>query len=233
MIVRELFDGHPWSVLSRDVGPVDGWGEPTAPTVRGGCASPELSVLDVFEAAAHDEVTGVLVRRAWRARAEREIIATIASNRPSALLMVDLDHFKQHNDRLGHLAGDVVLAEVVWAIRSGLRHVDLIGRYGGDELAVLLHEVRSRAQVLEIAERLRRRVQHLTVRLPAAVGAAVLQGMTVSVGGAVARPGSTTQLADLVGAADAAMYAAKEAGTKTVRVVEIPVTSTPNGRTRQ
>lgn len=94
------------------------------------------SVLDVFEAAAHDDLTGTLVRRTWRARAEREIGAARPGVHP-ALLMIDLDYLSFHNDRLGHVGGDWVLAEVVRTVRFGLRHVDLIGRYGGDEVVGL------------------------------------------------------------------------------------------------
>lgn len=188
-------------------------------------AVPELSLLDMFEAAAHDEVTGTLTRRAWRTRAEREIAAT-GPDRTLALLMVDLDHFKQHNDRYGHLGGDLVLGEVVWAIRRSLRHVDLIGRFGGDELAILLPDVDHLHCAVEIAERLRRRVEDLTVHLPrdlSGAGGYAVDGLTVSIGAAVTRAGTAPRLADLIGVADAAMYAAKASGRNAVRAGETPV----------
>ncbi|WP_197519569.1 GGDEF domain-containing protein [Pseudonocardia sp. HH130630-07] len=201
-----------------------------------------VSILDVFESAAHDDVTGTLLRGVWRTRAEREIAAAVQSGRRPALLLFDVDHFKQCNDRFGHAAGDLVLAEVVWTIRRGLRHVDLIGRLGGDELVALLTDDHELAQAARIAERLRRRVEHLSVPVPT-VRAAKLAGtrtgdadhrqtteVTVSVGAAIGRPGSAPELSVLLEAADGAMYAAKAAGRNTVRAVETTadgVTGTP------
>lgn len=98
--------------------------------------TPSMAVLlDAVETAVHDGRTGTLTRDAWHARAAT---ALDESRGRAALLLVDIDHFKVWNDRYGHLTGDRILGEVAYAVRSALRHVDLIGRWGGDELAVLL-----------------------------------------------------------------------------------------------
>jgi diguanylate cyclase (GGDEF)-like protein len=124
-----------------------------------------------------------------------------------ALLLCDLDHFKQVNDRFGHAAGDAVLQDVAYVMRAALRAGDSIYRVGGEEILVVLPGA-SREDALEIAERLRRRVRE---RRPVGVG------VTISIGVAVARSG-TVDTDDLVARADGALYAAKAGGRDTVRV---------------
>lgn len=124
-----------------------------------------------------------------------------------ALLLCDLDHFKQINDLLGHAAGDAVLQDIAYTMRATLRAGDSIYRVGGEEILVILPGA-DEAAAVEIAERLRQ-----AVRLRRPVGAAV----TVSVGVAVSQPGSV-DTDDLIARADAALYAAKAGGRDTVVV---------------
>jgi diguanylate cyclase (GGDEF)-like protein len=124
-----------------------------------------------------------------------------------ALLLCDLDHFKQVNDQLGHAAGDAVLQDVAYVMRATLRAGDSIYRVGGEEILVVLPGA-SRAEAIEIAERLR-----VAVRDRQPVGVEV----TVSIGVAVSQP-DTVDTDDLIARADAALYAAKAGGRDAVMV---------------
>jgi len=124
-----------------------------------------------------------------------------------ALLLCDLDHFKQVNDRLGHAVGDAVLQDVAYTMRATLRAGDSIYRIGGEEILVVLPGA-DQDDAVEIAERLRRDVR---TRRPVGVG------VTVSVGVAVSRP-ETVDTDDLTSRADAALYAAKAGGRDAVVV---------------
>ena len=122
-----------------------------------------------------------------------------------AVLGCDLDHFKAVNDTLGHAAGDAVLQDVAYVMRSALRAGDSIFRVGGEEILVLLPGA-SRTDALEIAERLRQQVRE---RRP--VGITV----TVSIGVAVTES-ATVDTDDLIARADLALYEAKDAGRDAV-----------------
>lgn len=130
-----------------------------------------------------------------------------AEGESHAFLLCDLDHFKQVNDRFGHVTGDAVLQDVAYTMRATLRAGDSIYRVGGEEILVMLpgagHE-----DSLEIAERLR-----VAVRSRRPVGVEV----SVSIGVAVAEPGRV-DCDDLLARADAALYAAKAAGRDLVYV---------------
>ncbi len=152
-----------------------------------------------------DPLTGLFNRSALEQRlAELESSTDAGIDVPHALLLCDLDHFKRVNDRLGHAAGDTVLQEVAYAMRSSLRAGDSIYRIGGEEILVVLPGA-TRADAIDIAERLR-----LAIRDLQPVGITV----TASIGVAVSRPGVTTD--DLVNHADEALYAAKANGRDNV-----------------
>jgi diguanylate cyclase (GGDEF)-like protein len=124
-----------------------------------------------------------------------------------ALLLCDLDHFKQVNDQMGHAAGDAVLQDVAYVMRATLRAGDSIYRVGGEEILVILPGA-GREEATEIAERLR-----VAVRERQPVGVEV----TVSIGVAVSKP-AKVDTDDLIARADAALYAAKAGGRDTIRV---------------
>jgi diguanylate cyclase (GGDEF)-like protein len=124
-----------------------------------------------------------------------------------ALLLCDLDHFKRVNDRLGHAAGDAVLQDVAYTMRSSLRAGDSIYRIGGEEILVVLPGA-SEGDAVAIAERLRSAVSK---RRPGGVD------LTISIGAAVTKP-SRVNTDDLVARADAALYSAKANGRDTVCV---------------
>ncbi len=173
------------------------------------------------EAVNTDDKTGLLTAAAWHTRAERELTRPGAA--PSAVLVVDLDHFKDVNDHHGHVAGDIVLGAVADGLQGEVRDHDLVGRFGGEEFVVLLAGVDSADgdEVLAIAERIRLRVAALRVEIPTPDGPLTVAGLTASIGAAV-HPGHGDDVGTLMQAADAALYAAKRAGRNTVRLASQP-----------
>jgi diguanylate cyclase (GGDEF)-like protein len=133
--------------------------------------------------------------------------------------MLDLDHFKQINDTYGHLAGDTVLRAVAETMTAAVRSGDAVGRWGGEEFAILLPAVNA-TELRSIAERIHRHIRALAIDLApdttadSATGSepATASGLTVSIGGALYPSSGITTVDDLVVAADTALYAAKQAG---------------------
>jgi len=156
---------------------------------------------ELLEAARTDAKTGLANPAHWRTVAERELRRARQGGEPLAVLMVDIDHFKAVNDDYGHVVGDRVLAAVGAELQAGVRPRDLVGRFGGEEFAVLLPGT-SLTAAEQTAQRLRRRVQQLTC--PAGPGGRPVQ-VTISVGVAVMRS-PAVDVTGLVDAADAALY---------------------------
>ncbi|HVX04202.1 MAG TPA: diguanylate cyclase, partial [Rhodanobacteraceae bacterium] len=154
-----------------------------------------------------DPLTGVFNRRAW-ARRLAELQERVRLRGESlSLLFLDLDRFKEINDRFGHDAGDRALQTVAAVLREELRDVDEIGRYGGEEFVVALPGVDARRAV-QIAERIRGRLQQLA-------SAAAEGGLpTVSIGAASAH--GEQDVDTLIRRADQAMYVAKKSGRNRV-----------------
>ena len=160
------------------------------------------------ELATHDELTGLHNYRFFADRLREEVLRSERYGRPLALLMADIDHFKQVNDSFGHQIGNLVLLQVAQALVAGLRTTDLVARYGGEEFVVLLPETEVAAAAL-VAE---------TLRVAVAAGHAPdLPPITISLGVSAHQPGDPTG-ALLVAAADAALYQAKEAGRNRVMI---------------
>jgi diguanylate cyclase (GGDEF)-like protein len=163
------------------------------------------------QAARTDSKTGLLTMGFWREAAGRELKRARRLVDPLGVLMLDLDHFKSFNDRMGHLVGDQVLRAVADELRSQTRPYDLVGRFGGEEFVILLPGV-GIAQVEHIADRIRERISQLRVLVdgphdrPVTVG-----GISVSIGAAV-RPNDGDDIEQLLLAADGALMAAKAAG---------------------
>ena len=160
--------------------------------------------------AAVDDLTGVANRRAIIAALDRDVARAVRLREPLALMMLDIDHFKQVNDRWGHQAGDAVLRAVAQGLQQRLRAQDLIGRYGGEEfLVVLPHTAREGAQ--QLAQALCAAVQ----ATPCTWGEESIP-VTVSIGvfAGCLEPG--VQSDQLLQAADSAMYRAKAAGRNAV-----------------
>jgi diguanylate cyclase (GGDEF)-like protein len=169
-----------------------------------------LNQAQLRAAARTDPKTGLLNAAAWQEEAEREIVRARREHRSLAILIADLDHFKQVNDHYGHLVGDRVLGVVANALQAGLRPYDFLGRFGGEEFTVVLPNADG-VEAARIAERLRRDVAMTLLELD---GGRTVR-MTVSIGIAVLdRHG--TDLTDLLAAADVALYGAKAAGRNRV-----------------
>ncbi|MGE0079995.1 MAG: diguanylate cyclase [Thiohalomonadaceae bacterium] len=156
-----------------------------------------------------DELTQVYNRRYLTQRLNEEFAAAQRYHAPLAVLLLDLDHFKRVNDRLGHPVGDEVLRLTAQVIRRNLREVDVIGRYGGEEFLVLLPHT-SHADALAVADKIR-----------AAVESASLPDypdlrLTTSVGLAAYPDPQVHCASELVKRADEALYAAKSTGRNRV-----------------
>jgi diguanylate cyclase (GGDEF)-like protein len=162
-----------------------------------------------------DELTGLANARAFRSILDREIERSRRFETPLGLVMLDLDDFKQVNDRHGHQQGDEVLASVAAVLREFSRDIDAPARYGGEELAVVLPQTDSEGAAL-LAERMREAVARL--RVPS-VGAGGPLRVTASFGVASV-PESATDREELVAAADAALYRAKRGGKNRVERAE-------------
>ena len=140
-----------------------------------------------------DPLTGCLNRRGFEERVTAEIDQGVRNGRPFAVVMIDLDRFKQINDSQGHAAGDQLLRWTVQTIQRTIRPMDSVGRLGGDEFAILLPGS-GHADALEVAERVEK-------TLLARVGAAT---------GVASFPSHGVELDELLSHADAELYAAKE-----------------------
>jgi diguanylate cyclase (GGDEF)-like protein len=155
--------------------------------------------------ALRDELTGLHNRRFLEETLPRLVAHAERRSTSLAVMMLDLDHFKQVNDRYGHAAGDAVLREVGRLLSTRLRRMDLACRYGGEELLVLMPDCNA-AEAMVRAREICAQVRGL--RDTAAGG---LPQVTVSIGVA-AWPEHGEQIGKVVEAADAALYAAKRAG---------------------
>jgi diguanylate cyclase (GGDEF)-like protein len=141
---------------------------------------------------------------------ERELVRAARHQRPVALVMFDIDHFKAINDRLGHLAGDCTLRELAARVKSNVRLDELFARYGGEEFAVVLPET-TREGAVHVAERLRLAVEQKPFQFEAETFP-----VTISLGVATSAGSEGMTVADLIQAADARLYQAKSEGRNRV-----------------
>ena len=158
-----------------------------------------------------DLLTGVFSRRHFLASGEREWARLARYGGCLSCFMIDVDYFKRINDTHGHRAGDLVLERLGEVFKATLREIDVIGRMGGEEFAVILPETEEGAALL-VAERLRRAVE--------TTGVAMEQGaplsVTMSIGVATVCNAAEINLEALLGQADRALYSAKRGGRNRV-----------------
>jgi len=152
-----------------------------------------------------DGLTGLVNHRALMQRLEEEATRSKRTERPFAVMMADVDHFKQYNDEFGHPAGDEVLQRIAALLKEATRTVDCAARYGGEEFAILLPETELDG-AMEVAERIRARVEQ--TEFPG-------RAITMSIGLAVF-PKDAADTKGIVAAADDALYVAKRAGRNQV-----------------
>jgi diguanylate cyclase (GGDEF)-like protein len=168
-----------------------------------------------------DTKTGLLNAGTWEREAATEVARAVRTHTSLAVALIDIDHFKAVNDSFGHLAGDRALRTVSRALPIYLREYDLVGRFGGEEFALLLPQAKA-LDAYRIAERIRTHIGSMpitvsddadavSVRLSISIGVAVLGARWDSNGGA--------QLTELLAAADGALYQAKRNGRNQVCVV--------------
>lgn len=170
---------------------------------------------EVRHLAFYDPLTNLPNRRLLMDRLKQAIAGSSRSSQHGALMFLDLDHFKQLNDSLGHAMGDELLKQVAVRLQSCVREVDSVARFGGDEFVVLLedldiegHHAHGQAEV--IADK----ILH-TLGLPYGLGDSIYNS-TPSIGAVVFLQDQET-LEELIRRADAAMYQSKAAGRNTVR----------------
>jgi diguanylate cyclase (GGDEF)-like protein len=169
------------------------------------------------ELAGFDVLTGVPGRRVFDETLNREWARGARSHQPLAVLMIDIDHFKRHNDTYGHQAGDECLRKVAAVLKGCLRRpTDVIARYGGEEFGAVLPGV-SVAGAMAVAERMRKTVE--AIHLPH-VNNQTGYDVTVSIGVALMFPSGRLTTASLVAAADEALYTAKAVGRNQVILSE-------------
>jgi two-component system cell cycle response regulator len=164
-----------------------------------------------------DGLTGLWNRRLFDLRLSEELQRAIRFQEPFGLILIDLDHFKAVNDRFGHQAGDAVLVEVARRLTDATREVDVVTRFGGEEFALILPKTPVAGTM-----RLANKVREVVAEQPFAAGDASIP-LTVSVG-AACYPEHGLSAPELVAAADAALYRAKDGGRDRVEEAE------PGGR---
>ncbi|CAA7627890.1 Response regulator containing a CheY-like receiver domain and a GGDEF domain [Candidatus Terasakiella magnetica] len=158
-----------------------------------------------------DPLTSALNRRAFFIAAEQEMERALRYGNALSVVMIDLDHFKRINDRYGHATGDAVLKETVETLRQGMRDLDVLGRLGGEEFAILLPET-PLTGALELAERLRQAVEAQVISQ-----SETKEEIRLTISQGVAERGWNEAAFDqMLARADTALYRAKEAGRNRV-----------------
>src|ERR1700678_978946 len=179
------------------------------------------------ELVARDGLTGIQNRRMFDQHVQRAWQQAVREGERVAVLLIDIDCFKDYNDRYGHQAGDECLRAVALSLsRCARRPMDFVARYGGEEFAVVLYEA-SREYVAEVLTRIQRSIAELNIPHEAS---RVASRLTVSIGAAFVLPGASRTHEGLVQLADEALYAAKEQGRNQVVVMEAEYHTLKTGR---
>ena len=169
----------------------------------------------LVDASRIDEKTGLLNATTWRRESSAELARSLRTGSGLAVALIDIDHFKVVNDTYGHLAGDEVLRAISRLLQLLVREYDLVGRFGGEEFALLLPQT-DEMGARNIAERIRAQIADLRVTATSSSGTEPI-ALTVSIGVAML-DGTGADLTELLAAADAALYRAKDAGRDQVWV---------------
>jgi diguanylate cyclase (GGDEF)-like protein len=168
---------------------------------------------ELLSLAQTDALSGVLNRRAFFEAVTHRLEQAVATDHPEVVALIDVDHFKRINDSHGHAAGDEVIQAIAGLLEHGVRRSDLVGRLGGDEFALLLATTAPQAH--ELLQRLSRRV----AAQPIVLADGQRLSITLSIGMAARGGRAGNRLQELLAAADAALYVAKDQGRN--RVVDL------------
>jgi diguanylate cyclase (GGDEF)-like protein len=167
----------------------------------------------IQDLAIHDGLTSILTRRYFMERLEEEIERARKFNLRFSFLMVDVDFFKRCNDNYGHLVGDAVLKEIAGVIKDNARQVDIVGRYGGEEFAVILSEI-SKENAFSASLRFLKSVEDKRIK---AYDEEL--NLTVSIG-ISSFPEDGKQMQELIDKADLALYQAKQSGRNQICIYQ-------------
>ena len=170
--------------------------------------------LELEKLANIDPLTGIHNRRSFTALCEQELLKTSRTGEVFSLIMFDVDHFKQVNDRYGHRTGDTVLCAVVEKLRNSVRNIDIVGRWGGEEFVALLPKADPEAAMI-VADRLRYHIDSIAVPSPRLRDNGIRHNITITVSIGVATylgHDPTITIQDLLHQCDSAMYQAKAEG---------------------
>lgn len=162
----------------------------------------------------HDEMTGLLNRRATMAQLEKVHALSVREHKPLSLILADLDHFKAINDQYGHIAGDQILVQVSERLQSVARQSDYVGRIGGEEFMILMYPC-SEADARQVAERIMQEFGRVPFLLPD--GATV--ELTVSIGIYSSESRVIPDVKAIFKSTDDALYMAKHQGRNRISIV--------------
>jgi diguanylate cyclase (GGDEF)-like protein len=175
-------------------------------------------------AATHDFLTGLLNRSEILNALERELARAAREQKPTAVILCDIDHFKRINDTLGHAAGDAVLKEVALRLKLDLRPYDSVGRYGGEEFLIILPNCNSEAGARR-ADAIRNLVAKDRIHTPSGeTSATISMGVTST----IAR--RDHPVAEFLHEADLTLYAAKTNGRNRVEIYSPEASATAAGQ---
>ena len=179
------------------------------------------------EMVARDGLTGIQNRRMFDQHIARVWQQAVREEERVAVLLADVDCFKDYNDRYGHQAGDECLRAVAVSLsQCARRPLDFVARYGGEEFAIVLYEA-SREYIAEVLTRIQRSIAELNIPHEASK---VASRLTVSIGAAYVLPAANRTLEGLIQLADEALYCAKEEGRNRVIVMEAEYHTLRTGR---
>jgi len=202
----------------RSVGQITEWGPTHQPRrmigIHTDISEQKLVEQELERQARTDHLTGVNNRGYFMELAEQELKRSIRYGTPLTVFMIDIDLFKQINDRYGHKVGDTVLKKLTEVCQEALREVDILGRMGGEEFAIILPET-SEAKGAEVAERLRKTIAESAIPMEAGLPL----HCTVSIG-VTALASADDNIDVLLNLADKALYKAKNSGRNTVCVAD-------------
>jgi diguanylate cyclase (GGDEF)-like protein len=166
---------------------------------------------EVQELAIMDGLTAVFSRKYFLDRLDEELKRSEKFKLNFSFLMADIDHFKRYNDHYGHLVGDAILREISKAIKENIRQIDFVGRYGGEEITIILAET-GKEEARYAAERIRQAIESKPIK-------AYDENLKVTASiGIASFPDDAKDIQALIDRADEAMYKAKEAGRNRVYV---------------